>query len=160
MDDIETDQIQQDHESANTFQTDQDSAVQSENPDSSPELSEVQKTIETSLFELRQAALCLTDAKKSFERDAKLISESSDALVRYWKQSHWYYGLVGMIVTLILGGSAFGVFYLKSADRQLSKAHVSLSSVPGQKSIRLILTGDQILASGRSDHQVVVEFSK
>jgi hypothetical protein len=109
---------------------------------------------------LVDVARSLADAKASITRDSKMISESTAALERYWKQARWYQGFIGMGVTLILAGGAFGMYYLRSADRVLSQAHVSLTSEPGSKGVRLTLSGENIRASGRSDHQVVVEFSK
>lgn len=102
----------------------------------------------------------LSEAKTSFERNGELIAESVAALERYWRQIHWYYALIGTGITLLLGGSAFSFYYLKSADRILSQAHVKLSSDPGNQGLRLTLSGRKISASGRSDNQVVVEFLK
>lgn len=122
-------------------------------------LQELILTFQTKSNELNQAALKLGQAGSTFETHAKVVAESTYGLIRYWKQIHWFHALIGMSISLILCGGAFGIFYLKSADRLLSQAGVSLKSEKGKQGRRLTLSGKKLIDAGKAGSDVVVEYS-
>ena len=129
-------------------------------PEKIATLKELIQTFQLKADELTQVAFKLSESGNVFGENAKVVAESTDGLTRYWKQIHLRYAFIGMLITFILCGGAFGFFYYQSADWALSQAGVTLKSEPGTKGKRLTLTGKNLIAAGRKDSELTAEFSK
>jgi hypothetical protein len=92
------------------------------------------------------------------EKNTKIIGESVLGLKKYWEQMHWYYALVGSLITSICMGGLFFYFYYYSSDRLLSQVGVHLRLESEKSKKRLILYGKKIVNSGQADEKVMVEF--
>lgn len=121
-------------------------------------LQELILTFQNKSNELNQAAVKLGEAAGTFETHAKVVGESTEGLIRYWKQIHWYHALIGMGVSLVLCSGVFGIFYLKSADRLLSQAGVTLKSEKGNQGRKITLSGRKLIDAGKMGSDVVVEY--